>query len=218
MKDLKVNVLPRATKNALEYLAEQSWLKRTDWYLAGGTALTLHEGHRKSVDLDFFTPRSDFALGKLQEHFPKNVWETTFVQEGTVYGKLLGAKVSFIAYPFFEPKQPVVRFGSVSILRPQDIAVMKIVAISQRGAKRDFLDLYWYVHHHEPLAEILQRLPAQYPTVAHDFHHILKSLMYFTDAENDPMPETYFKINWRTIKTYFNREVPKVTRDFLGLK
>ena len=76
-KDLKVDILPQLTRDALKYLARQSWLKRTDWYLAGGTALALHEGHRKSVDLDFFTPRSDFALGKLQDHFPKRIWKTT---------------------------------------------------------------------------------------------------------------------------------------------
>ena len=50
-------------------------------------------------------------------------------------GKLFDAKISFIAYPFFVPKQAFLRHGTVNILKPLDIAVMKIVAISQRGKK-----------------------------------------------------------------------------------
>ena len=30
------------------------------FYLAGGTAVALHLGHRMSYDLDFFTPQSEF--------------------------------------------------------------------------------------------------------------------------------------------------------------
>ncbi|MBI4128310.1 MAG: nucleotidyl transferase AbiEii/AbiGii toxin family protein, partial [Parcubacteria group bacterium] len=74
------------------------------------------------------------------------------------------------------------------LLDIRDIAVMKIIVISQRGRKRDFVDLYWYAQHVEPLGAVLERLPDQYPTVAHDYHHILKSLIYFADAEEDPMP------------------------------
>lgn len=63
-------------------------------------------------------------------------------RKNTVYGELFSAKISFIAYPFFVPKQKVAEYGSVRILSPLDISVMKIVAISQRGRKRDFFDLY----------------------------------------------------------------------------
>jgi len=52
---------PRATQKALAYMSAQRWLKRSAWYLAGGTALALQTGHRQSVDLDFFTPRKDFS-------------------------------------------------------------------------------------------------------------------------------------------------------------
>ena len=105
------------------------------------------------------------------------------MREGTVYGRLLGAKISFIAYPFFRAKEPYAWYGNVRVLTPPDIAVMKIIAISQRGKKRDFIDLYWYVNNREPLIQILRRLPEQYPTVIHDYHHIIKSLMYFADAD-----------------------------------
>lgn len=213
----QTTILPPATKRALDFLAKQPWLKKSAWYLAGGTALALQTGHRRSVDLDFFTPKNDFSQGKLIERFPKNIWETTFVQEGTIYGKLRNAKVSFIAYPFFHHRQPYLFYGSVPILDKRDVAVMKIIAISQRGTKRDFVDLYWYTLHEESFTNILERLNEQYPSVQHNYHHIYNSLLYFEDAEKDPMPQLNFKVSWKKVKEYFRREIPKITKQFLNI-
>ena len=47
--------LPSQTKKALDFLSGEKWMKKSKWYLAGGTALALQVGHRKSFDLDFFT-------------------------------------------------------------------------------------------------------------------------------------------------------------------
>lgn len=212
-----LEVLPASTRQALEYLSKCGWIKDSPWYLAGGTALALQMGHRSSVDLDFFTTEKDFSLAAMSEQFSKDIWIVDSMTEGTIYGKLYDAKVSFIAYPFFIPRNPKRKFGAVSILVPRDIAVMKIVAISQRGKKRDFVDLYWYCQHEESLEAVVGRLPDQYPTVAHDFHHILKSMMYFVDADIDPMPAVLFEISWEEVKRYFKREVPLLTKKLLGL-
>jgi len=209
--------LPKGAKNALDFLSVQEWLKGNRWYLAGGTALALHEGHRVSLDLDFFTKRKTFQPGEVLVHLEKNYWKVDIAEPGTVYGSFAGTKVSFIAYPFFVSREKMERYGNVNILNRRDIAVMKIIAISQRGRKRDFVDLYWYVKKHEALADVLGRLPDQYPAVAHDYHHILKSLMYFEDAEEDPMPKIFFKATWREIKTYFQHEVPRITREFMQI-
>lgn len=210
--------LPRATKRALDALAGQPWLRASSWYLAGGTALALHVGHRRSLDLDFFTTKHTFNEQQLIERFLITDWTTDILREGTVYGRFLGAKVSFIAYPFFVPSTVACRYGAVRILVPEDIAVMKIIAISQRGRKRDFVDLYWYATHRESLVTVIRHLSEQYPKVAHDYHHIIKSLTYFVDAEEDEMPACSFRMNWRTIKEYFRREVPKVARELLRLR
>lgn len=104
------------------------------------------------------------------------------------------------------------------MLLPQDIATMKIIAISQRGRKRDFVDLYWYCTHREPLEAVVQRALEQFPGQEHNLPHILKSLVYFDDADGDTMPELFFKANWKTVKTYFQREVPRITHELLGLR
>ncbi|MDO8303054.1 MAG: nucleotidyl transferase AbiEii/AbiGii toxin family protein [Sedimentisphaerales bacterium] len=208
--------LPRRTKKALDFLSSQEWLKKSSWYLAGGTALALQTGNRKSVDLDFFLPKKDFDEKKLLAHFIGNKdWVTDVEDKNTIYGRLMDAKISFIAYPFFVPKQPTLQHESVQVLDQLDIAVMKITAISQRGRKRDFFDLYWCAHHVEPLIDIVKRLKVQYPDIAHNFHHLLKALVYFEDAESDPNPEIYFKATWKGVKAFFRKEIPEIADKLL---
>ena len=95
---------------------------------------------------------------------------------------------------------------------------MKIIAISQRGRKRDFFDLYWCAKNLSPLKEFILKLKTQYPSATHDYHHILKSLVYFPDAENDPMPKLNFPASWPQVKKFFNGEVPKITKEIINLK
>ncbi len=199
-------------------LADQEWLKRSPWYLADGTVLALAAGHRQSLDLDFFTPRGDFSLKILLQYFSGMLWTMDIAREGTVYRTLLDTKVSFITYPFFISQEQPSWYGSVRVIQSRDIAVMKVIAISQCGRKRDFINLYWYATHQGSLAEVLRRLPKQYPAVAHDYYHILKSLTCFADAESDPMPRLNFTATGGQVKRYFQTAVPKITREFLGLR
>lgn len=206
--DSNLSILPSEAKKALIFLSQQEWIGDSGWYLTDGTALALQAGHRKSVDLDFFTAEKDFDKSELLNNLSGNSeWKTVLNRKNTIYGELFKAKVSFIAYPFFVPKQDFIRYGAIKILHPLDIAVMKIIAISQRGRKRDFFDLYWCAKNIEPLKKTIKRLKVQYPSVAHNYHHILKSLAYFSDAETDPEPEISFKANWKNIKDFFKKEI-----------
>ena len=211
------DVLPANVRRALDYLGGRTWLKRTSWYMAGGTALALQVGHRTSQDLDFFNPK-EFSPQVLVKKFSSKDWKTKVLREGTVYGSLLGAKASFIFYPFFLPKESPLFYESVRVLHAKDIAVMKVVAISQRGTKRDFIDLFWYCLNREPLLSVIGRLRKQYPHMQHNYHHIIKSLAYFEDAESDPMPEIFFGATWADVKKFFQKETPQVTSEFLKLR
>jgi predicted nucleotidyltransferase component of viral defense system len=217
--DLNFFTLPKTTKKALDFLSKQKWLENTNWYLAGGTALALNTGIRKSVDLDFFNTDREFTLESVLSNFLGNLnWKTTVEEPNTIYGELFKAKVSFIAYPFFVPKQEMTTYGYVKILKPLDIAVMKIIAISQRGRKRDFFDLYWCVKNIEPLENLIRRLKSQYPSVAHDYHHILKAMIFFEDAEGDPNPELNFKVDWKEVKNFFKKEIPLAMKRLIDLQ
>lgn len=216
--NLNWDTIPQKTAKALKFLSGEEWLGKSGWYLAGGTALALQAGHRVSVDLDFFTTEKKFDVMNLRSKLPdNNDWRATLEEDGTLYGELFGAKVSFISYPFFIRKQDYIRYGNINILQPTDIAVMKIIAISQRGKKRDFFDLYWCVKNIEPLETIIRRLPEQYPSVAHDYHHILKSIVYFADAETDATVQVSFDADWLRVKKFFTAEVPIIAKKLMNL-
>ena len=206
--------IPSYTKRALDVLSTQLWLKQSVWSLAGGTALTLQCDHRTSVDLDFFIPHKGVDLKPIIEALSPD-WITTNSKEDTLYGELKKAKVSFIAYPYFVPNQPFITHGSINILDARDIAVMKIIAISQRGRKRDFFDLYWYIIHRESLFDVLARVKDQYPNIQHNYHHMIKSLTYFEEAEEDPEPQIFFDTTWEQVKQHFMAIVPDVADKLL---
>lgn len=206
--------LPKPTKEALDILSKQDWIKK-DWYLAGGTALALQFDHRVSIDLDFFSTQTDFDPDFIIRTLTPYGWETTIREKGTLYGELKGAKISFLAYPYFIPKKPFIHYENIQVLDGFDIAVMKIIAISQRGRKRDFFDLYWYVNNKESLLGVLERVDTQFPNLAHNYHHIFKSLNYFDEAEEDPDPHIFFDKSWEDVKKYFLKIVPKIADQLL---
>ena len=95
---LYFDILPKETKIALDFLATQDWLKETDWYLAGGTALALNVGHRNSVDLDFFIQHSTFDNIEIIDRLSQNKeLSVDLSKDRTIFAKLFGAKISFIA-------------------------------------------------------------------------------------------------------------------------
>lgn len=216
--ELHLDIFPPKIRKAFLAFIKSPFLNCSSWYLAGGTALALQAGHRQSIDLDFFSPKNGFKELELERKLlAAKHWQTTYTGHGTIYGKFMEIKISFIAYPFFIPSRQRIRCGKICILQPEDIAAMKIMAISQRGRKRDFTDLYWYLRHREPLDVLLKRSINQYPGQENNLPHIFKSLVYFKDAEEDPMPKLFFKTDWQTIKAYFRREVPRVAKNFLKL-
>lgn len=223
---LYLDRVPKETAAAFLKCTELSLFQQKGWYLAGGTALALQAGHRVSLDLDFFTIEKDFLVEDVSENLGQSdAWQPTLQRKGTLYGTFNKAKMSLIAYPFFQPSGDFLRCGTIRILKPHDIAAMKIVAISQRGRKRDFVDLYWYLNFYEParergmhpLQDTLDRVLEQYPSQKDNLPHFLKSLTYFDDAENDPMPTCHFPITWPKIKTYFRHEAEKACREIFGI-
>ena len=99
---------------------------------------------------------------------------------------------------------------AVNIADLRDIAAMKIDAVSARGAKRDFIDLFYISKEGFTLEELLAIYDNKYGTLSSNLVHIQKSLVYFDDAEIDEMPKMIKKANWVQIKNYFQNEVKKL--------
>jgi len=178
------------------------------FYLAGGTGLALRLGHRRSVDLDFFLGEDfneDYILQKLQS---LEGFALLTKEPGTIYANIRKIKVSFIAYayPILFPFQP---FLGVNVADSRDIGCMKISAIASRGTKRDFVDLYLLAQAYD-LKQLLGWFTKKFFQTNYSMPHILKSLTYFEEAEQDPMPHMLMPLSWEEVKQFFGREAPRL--------
>ncbi len=200
LSELHPEVLPEPERRALLALAPSA--SRAGFYLAGGTAVAIHLGHRQSVDLDFFTPsRLDEPLA-LAERFRSDglAFETGQVAPGTLHGRLLGVRSSFLSYgyPLLRPTLAWPAF-SCELASIDDLACMKLAAVAQRGARKDFLDVFAIGRHELSISQMLALYQGKYGI--RDVGHVLAGLCYFDDAEREPMPITLQPIDWAEVKS-----------------
>ena len=94
-------------------------------------------------------------------------------------------------------------------VRNRDIALMKLEAISGRGSKKDFIDLYFLLCSFS-LSELFEKYPLKYGIEISNHYHLLKSLAYFEDAEHEPMPKMCDNISWEQVKSHIGKEVKKI--------
>ena len=174
--------------------------------LAGGTALALLEAHRISVDLDFFGPRVDpeGLLRSIESELARV--EVRSIAPGTLHLAIGGVQVSFLEsrYPRVAPPLPCGE-GLVPLASREDIAAMKLAAVASRGSKKDFVDLWVLITRHEPLWSYLRAFRKKY--AARDVGHVLRSLVYFSDAENEPPLRLLVPLDWNVLKRDFERWV-----------
>ena len=190
------------TRQVLRKIKETGILDR--FYLAGGTALSLILGHRKSIDLDFFSasfPKTEILLAGLKPLNPKIINQ----DKGTLDLYIDGVKVSFLEYNY-----PLIgdflEFDGVRLASLSDIACMKLSAISSRGSKKDFIDLY-FILKKEGLDNILSLFKKKFQGVDYQMAHILKSLVYFEEADRDPDPVFLVPFDWGEAKQKIKEKV-----------
>ncbi|HIE38204.1 MAG TPA: hypothetical protein EYH30_01210 [Anaerolineales bacterium] len=207
-------VLSPATRKNLALVARTPLAER--FYLAGGTAVALHLGHRRSYDLDFFTPEREFPTDlPRRELGPLGELAVLHEGAGTFVGTLNGGQVSFFIYPY-PLLQSFLQFGGVQVADLPDLAAMKLEAISSRGTKRDFVDLYQICQTVFPLVEVFRHFERKYAGVRYSMFHLLKNLAYFDDAGPDPMPEMLIPLDWEEVKQFFEGEVRRLMKALIS--
>jgi len=180
-------------------------------YLAGGTALALRLGHRISIDLDFFT------LEELEENVLLADLEQLpeFKKDGvawrTVWGIIQNTKFSlfYYKYPLLEKTDA---YMGIKIASLKDIAAMKIIAIGDRGTKRDFIDLYFLTKIYTT-DEMLEFYDMKFGDLDEKAYHLIRSLDYFADADVDTqLPKMLIDIDWENIKKFFHQESMRLSK------
>jgi predicted nucleotidyltransferase component of viral defense system len=182
------------------------------FYLAGGTALALHSGHRQSNDLDFFSEK-----GFNTERYAQIVLmlDGTIIEEeaGTLHAVIDNTKVSFLHYPY-GLLEPFVQLSGIKLASIEDIGCMKVIAISQRGEKKDFYDMYEILKLFSPV-EIKEMVLNKYKEQRINCYHILKSFFYFDEAEKSLDPISLNGTKWVDIKEYFLKNEVDLTKGLL---
>jgi hypothetical protein len=144
-------ILTEAQQTALELLSRLG--EARTFYLAGGTALALHLGHRRSRDFDFFRAKEFMPqdlLSSLREAGPVRVLQEA---AGTLTVVLREVPTSFFRYdyPLLRPTHESP--WGMNLADPEDIAATKLAALAGRGSRKDFVDLYVYTRKIAPLEQ-----------------------------------------------------------------
>ncbi|GHT23832.1 hypothetical protein FACS189430_07730 [Bacteroidia bacterium] len=172
--------------------------------LVGGTALALQLGHRKSVDLDFFGA-FDMSREELVDAIKKRGFEVLSKNESSSIHLLEidKVKVDIVRYRYEWLDAPVEEDG-VRMAGLKDISAMKMAAITNRGSRKDFVDVYFLLQHF-PLSQIMELYLKKYPDGS--LFNVMRSLIYFVDAEEKPMPDMLVDVSWDNMKSAIQKEV-----------
>lgn len=203
-------VLDKNAKYAAECLAP---LLARNFYLAGGTALALYYGHRVSHDLDLFSATHKLLLPEriqLIESLKKvTSVEITESTDGTCHLLVEKTAVSLFYYPYALISQSSNEWRGIPIASLEDISAMKLNAVLGRGSKKDFIDIFWLAQE-ESLKKILDNGGKKFSDYTGFFLQACRALVYFEDAEKEPMPKMLKNVKWQEIKKFFSKEIPKI--------
>jgi len=172
-----------------------------DFGLAGGTAIALHIGHRKSVDFDLFSFKSINGLSIQRKvlQAKRNI-ERVFVDEQGEFTVLIdGVKVTFLQYPFkfdFQEGIEVIKVPDLLTL-----AALKAYALGRRAKWKDYVDMYFILSNYFSMKDVVQKTSIVF---GNNFNEKIfrEQLAYFKDIDYSERVEyvSEFKVADSTIK------------------
>lgn len=190
------------TLGVLKELMQDSLL--SDFYLVGGTAFALQIGHRISVDIDLFTNETFDSIVLSAELKEKYNFKESLNRGYFLQGQIKDIKVDILKYPY-KPANDLIEIDGIRMIVLADIGSMKMAAITNRGRKRDFVDLYFMLKHYS-MKQIIEWYQQKYNA---EIFMLLQSLVYFEDADNDIDLNMIIPINWDEVKKEIKSEVQK---------
>lgn len=193
-----------STLGLLKSLQSKQYLN--GFYLVGGTALALYNGHRRSVDIDLFSEFAFDATQMLENISHDFDFHLMFSAPNTLKGTINNINVDFIAHRYRLVSEPVKEEDIILVSEP-DIVAMKLNAISTSGQRiKDFIDIFYLLKKYD-LKTMLELYSQKY-TQTNDLL-ILKSLIYFDDVEQSEWPVMIKDpgLKWNDIKRKIEKEV-----------
>src|SRR5690606_13870305 len=167
--------------------------------MVGGTAISLQIGHRKSIDIDLFSnEKVDKAI--LANVFRKNFPDTEIqISSHHIQTVIKGVRVEIYddwQNPFLY--EPLLEEG-IRLAALNDLAALKLNAITERREKKDYIDLH-FLFNHLGQKDVLEEFKEYNPLLSPK--SILFALEEVNTAEKNKsvMPEMLATFSWKEVK------------------
>lgn len=169
------------------------WQLPTTTYMAGGTAVAIYLRHRISLDIDLFTDK-EFYCGPIISAIQQKHILTVInaAEKDTLIAIVDNIRFSLFNYPYplIKPLVNNADYG-IKLASPEDIAAMKVVAITQRGTAKDFVDLRAIMLVYKLMLDYLMGLVQRKYGVSREYEHQLKKSLVEMGEWNEV--ERFFK-------------------------
>lgn len=177
---LHEEILTPETSKLLKRIMQDDTFK--NFILVGGTAISLFLGHRKSIDLDLFTPE-DFSSQELEDYLSEEYgFVESFRAKNTLKGTIDGVFIDCITYKY-PLSQPIINEDQIRICSLADISAMKLSAITDSGSRlKDFVDIAC-ISTRLSLNDMLNAYTMRFESS--NYISTLKALVYYDDIKGD---------------------------------
>ena len=203
---LQVNAVPPRTMDLLRHLASQPCLK--NFRLVGGTSLALQIGHRLSVDLDFFSDVKNDMIQIEDELLQLPDIRLKSKSSYALFFDIEKVKLDVLNYSY-PSIAPAIELENIKLAHKDDITAMKLKTIMNRGAKRDFYDIYFLLNDYS-FEQMFQLFDKKYSNI--ELAAIVRSLGYFEDADiqENPVLLKEKSLTWEKVKQTIIEETRKL--------
>lgn len=181
------------------------------FYLAGGTALALQIGHRRSVDFDLFSGNKipSNLIKKVEQIFTR--WKVRILVNNSDELTVLvdDIKITFLFYPF-PVLEKLIEFKGIKLLPAKEIAVTKAYTIGRRGSFKDYIDIYFILKEKIIiLEEIIKMAEKKY---GDDFNArlFLEQLIYLEDIQDTEIIFLNQSVTTESLITFFSKQVSQI--------
>ena len=177
--------------------------------LGGGTALALQLFHRRSFDLDIFTPKpiSKKFLYRVKNHF-KRIEILADTGDELTFISPVGVKISFVFYPF-KNLYPTIKTPYLDFYFWKDISLDKAHTIGRRGEWRDYVDMYFIIKGGLGLTNILKEASKKFGDTFSE-KLFLSQLCYYGDVHDFTVEFLGKEVSKNEIQNFLKEEVGKI--------
>lgn len=204
---LHLSTIDESVHHILLSLMEKDYLR--DFALVGGTSLALRYGHRNSIDIDLFSPikfNAEFLSMTLEIDY-KN-FDFSGSNKYMMFCYINQVKTDFVFHPY-QLLKPIDVIDGIRMFSIEDVTAMKLQAVTQRGSKKDFYDI-WQLLQIMTAKQLIDIYAAKY--TESQVWMLLNSLIYFVDAEKQAQPKIFInKLSWDTVKKTIVKAFKNIT-------